>query len=388
MQKVTVYILAFLFTLHLTPAYFINSSFLEQFTGTKSLGYVYTLGSILSLGILIYINTWLRRFGNYRIFLGALLVTFSCYILLSLTLVIDNPQTYGPLFVALYLTTTIAHVIAFLNLDIFLEHISSDKDTGGIRGIFLTALNLAFIIGPLMTGLLIDDINNAGKVYALGAILLVPVICMTLISFRGFKDPTYSQNNMLSTIGIITRNPNLYKIFICAFILNFFYTWMVIYTPIFLHEHMGFSLRLIGTIMGLALIPFVLTQAFWGKISDKFWGQKEILTAGFLITGLSTLVIGLYDTHIMLVWIGILFMTRVGASMIEVMVETYLFKNINEKNADIMSAYRATLPLAYVVSPLVASVFLIFFDVPHMFILLGVIMIVGIRYSLTLRDTL
>ncbi len=388
MKKLTVYILAFLFTLHLTPAYFVNSSFLEQFTGTKSLGYVYTLGSLLSLCILIYINTWLRKIGNYKVFLGALITTFCCYIILSLTLVIDNFHAYGPVFVALYLVTTIAHVIAFLNLDIFMEHISGDKDTGGIRGIFLTALNMAFIIGPLITGLLIDDITNAGKVYALGALLLIPVIALTLIHFRKFKDPTYSRNNMISTLHVIRRNPNLYKIFACAFILNFFYTWMVIYTPIFLHEHVGFSLGTVGTIMGIALLPFVLTQAFWGKISDKYWGQKEILTAGFLVAGLSTIVMGLYDARIAIAWIIILFMTRVGASMIEVMVETYLFKIIDAKNADVMSAYRATLPLAYVVSPIVASVFLIFFGVPNMFILLGIILIVGIRYSATLRDTL
>ena len=184
------------------------------------------------------------------------------------------------------------------------------------------------------------------------------------------------------------NNPSLHKIFACAFILNFFYTWMVIYTPIFLHDHVGFSLGAIGMIMGIALFPFVLTQAFWGKISDKFWGQKEILTAGFLITGLSTIIIGLYDIKNLYFWIAILFMTRIGASMIEVMVETYLFKKINEKNTDIMSAYRATLPLAYIISPVVASVFLIFFDVPNMFILLGVIVIVGIRYSLSLKDTM
>ena len=388
MNKLTVYILAFLFTLHLTPAYFVNSSFLEQFTGTKSLGYVYTFGSFLSLCILIYINTWLRRFGNYKTFLGALITSFFCYIVLSLTLILDNPNSYGPIFVALYLVTTISHVIAFLNLDIFMEHFSSDKDTGGIRGIFLTALNLAFIIGPLMTGLFVSDVKNAGKVYALGALLLIPVIVLTLMHFRKFKDPVYSKNNMLSTLKVIKSNPNLYKIFICAFILNFFYTWMVIYTPIFLHEHIGFSLGTVGTIMGVALLPFVLTQAFWGKVSDRYWGEKEILTAGFLIAGLSTIIMGLYNIQMAFAWAAILFVTRIGASMIEVMVEAYLFKIIDAKNADVMSAYRATLPLAYVISPIVASVFLIFFDVPHMFILLGIIMIVGIRYSMTLRDTL
>ncbi len=388
MHKLTVYILAFLFTLHLTPAYFVNSSFLEQFTGTESLGYVYTFGSILSLTILFHINNWLRRFGNYKIFLGALCITFFCYIALSLTLFIDNVRDYSLLFVGIYLASSICHVIGFLNLDIFLEHISKNSETGGIRGIFLTALNLAFIIGPLVGGLLIDDISNAGRVYILGALLLLPVIITTIIRFRTFKDPVYSKNNMLGTLNIISRNLDLKRIFICAFLLNFFYTWMVIYTPIFLHEYIGFDLGAVGTIMGIALIPFVLTQAFWGKISDKFWGQKEILTAGFLITGLSTIVMGLYGAQIIYVWVAILFMTRIGASMIEVMTETYLFKKIGDQNSNIMSAYRATLPLAYIISPVIASVFLNRFDISTMFILLGFIMIVGIRYSLNLKDTL
>ena len=86
-------------------------------------------------------------------------------------------------------------------------------------------------------------------------------------------------------------------------------------------------------------------------------------------------------------WTSLLFVTRIGASAIEVMTESYFFKKITDKDVDILSFYRIVRPLAYSISPVVASILLIFYDIKYLFLVLGVAMIFGINFSLRLKDT-
>jgi MFS-type transporter involved in bile tolerance (Atg22 family) len=84
---------------------------------------------------------------------------------------------------------------------------------------------------------------------------------------------------------------------------------------------------------------------------------------------------------------GILFMTRVGAAMIETMSESYFFKSITEKNDDEISFFRNTGPLSFVIAPLLATPIL--FLVPsfeYLFFILGAILFLGFFISLRLKD--
>lgn len=386
-QRHLVYLLVFLFTLHLTPAYFINSSFLGQFVSTQNLGYIFTFGSLISFTSFIAVKRLLARFGNFRVFIATLFVTLTAYAVLTTSLFLEPTIALGYTYIFFYIVSFVCHSIALFNLDIFLEHVSKDADTGGIRGIFLTSLNTAFIIGPLIAGFLITNTIDSGKVYALGSLILLPVIFITIKYLRSFKDPIYERSDMWKTSKQVWRNKNLHKVFAANLILRFFYSWMVIYTPIFLHDTIGFTLSQIGFIMGIALIPFVLLEAPLGKIADKYLGEKEILTLGFAITGITTAAMTFLEPTSIAFWTAVLFITRIGASMIEVMTETYLFKKIDDADINILSLYRAVRPIAYVFSPIVASVFLIFFEVRSLFLLLGLIVLFGMRYSLTIKDT-
>jgi len=162
---------------------------------------------------------------------------------------------------------------------------------------------------------------------------------------------------------------------------------MIIYTPLYLHNEIGFSLADTSLIIGIALIPFILLEAPLGKIADKYLGEKEILTAGFIITAGATMIIPFIEAPIFWLWAAILFTTRIGASMIEVMTETYIFKKINASSIDVVSFFRMVRPTAYIASPIIASVLLIHIDFKYIFLILGAVVLYGIRFSLVIKDT-
>jgi MFS family permease len=387
-QKNLIYLLIFLFTLHFTPATYIESSFLENLVGGNKVGLIYAVASVFTIVALFAVRKIVKKVGNYKTFLNSLIIEFISLSILSLSLFVEINTFWTAIFIVAFITGFISRSIAFFNFDIFTEHLSSDSEAGSVRGTFLTSLNFAFVIGPLLSGLIVSSDQEIGKVFALGVLLLIPVIHITIKYFKNYKDAVYKDYEFLETFLYILKKPDLRRIFVCNFLLFIFYSWMIIYTPIYLHETIGFNLGEVSTMIGIGLIPFLALQLFLGKIADTKYGEKEILTIGLIITGLSTILMTIFSAKIFILWASILFITRIGASMIESMVETYLFKKVSDENLDVISLYRATRPVAYIAGPILASCLLLFIDIKFLFLVLGIILVCGINFSLKIKDTL
>lgn len=387
-QKNLIFLLIFLFTLHFTPATYVESSFLENLVGSSNVGLIYALASVLTIIVLAIVRKIVKKTGNYKTFINALIIEFISLSILSLCLFVEINTFWVIVFITTFISGFVARSVAFFNFDIFAEHLSNDLEAGGVRDVLLTSANFAYIAGPILSGLLVSSDQEIGKVFVLGVILLIPIIQITRKYFKNYKDAKYEDYEFLGTLIYIIRKADLRRIFVCNFILYFFYAWMIIYTPIYLHDSIGFNLGEIGIIIGIALIPFLLLEMFLGKLADTKYGEKEILTAGLLIAGLSTISMAIFSAKIFVLWAAILFITRIGASMIESMVETYVFKKIKDGSLDVISLYRAVRPTTYIFGTIFASILLNYFNIKILFIVLGIVMILGINFSLKIKDTL
>lgn len=379
-HKNIIYVLVFIFTLHLTPTVYINSSFLSQFMTESQVGLVYSVSSAVTVLFFLLIQKFLTRYGNHKTILAIILIE-----LITLLVLIFSVST--PLILTAFVIGLAMRSLAFFNIDIFLENLTSDNETGGIRGIFMTSLNTAFVIGPLIAGVVLTD-HDFWKIYAISSILLIPVIYILIRYMRNFNDPIYEKPQFIRTAKKIYDHCNFYGIFAAGFLLRFFFATMIIYTPIYLNQYIGFSISEVTLIIGIALIPFILLEAFLGWLADKIMGEKEILTTGFIIMAGATATMAFISIPNFWLWSAILFTTRIGASMVEIMTETYLFKKINSGDINIMSFFRIIRPIAYIVAPIFASVMLTVIEFKFLFLILGAIMLYGIRYSLAIRDTL
>ncbi len=346
------------------------------------MGLIYTASSLVTIIGLVFFSSILKRLGNYR-------TATTLIILQILTLVgiaISNSiLLIAPLFI---LSIAFGNIIG-LNIDVFIEHNTNSKTVGGIRGMYLTIINIAWILSPMLAGVLLDGTSQYWKIYAVSALFLIPtLLILRSANFSQFKDPEYEEISARSTLHKIRINPNLYRIFMANIILNLFYAWMVIYTPIYLHKYLGFDWEVIGFIFTIMLIPFVLLDMPLGKLADKKWGEKEMMSIGFIIMAISTAIISTVGSNNVWIWIIILFTTRIGASIIEIMIETYFFKKVGEKDANMLSMFRSTRSMAYIIAPPLFSASLWFLDYRYTFIILGIISLYGLRYSLTIEDTM
>ena len=377
---VTIYIATFLAAFHVFLMTYINSSFLSQFISEKSVGILFAIGSLASIAALIIIPIILRVLGNYLTIIG--LTILEIFILLGMAF-IKEAMVVIPLFVAHW----VVFQLMFINMDVFFESSQKEEsDTGSKRGILLTIINAALIFSILLVGFILKD-SEFWRVYLTSVGILIPFLLIVLIKFRKFKDPVYESPKILNTIKKVRISKPIRNIFISQLFLKFFYSWMVVYMPIYLHNHIGFDWPQISIIFTIMLLPFVLLEVPAGHLADKLWGEKELLSAGFIITALFTMIIPFIGVASFVLWTIILFATRTGASLIEITTESYFFKHVQGDDADVISFFRMTRPLAYIAGPIAAIVALEFLPFQYIFLVLGVIMLFGLKYAFALKDT-
>ncbi|MBU6390419.1 MFS transporter [Patescibacteria group bacterium] len=375
-----IYMIGFFFGLaNAVPAY-ISSEFLAQYAGTKTVGLVFIASAIVTLAIFSVIGRLLKKYGDFAV--ATFLAALAILALLGLVL-LNNPW----LIFLLYIIYSVSGSILYFSLDIFLVTNLTENITGTVRGSFMSIYNSAWIMAPIIAGLIMAT-GNYRYVFLASLIVFVPILSLIRESFGHFKDSPYRNVSIVKIVRTLPRHQSTYKILASNFLLQFFYSWMIIYTPIYLHTYLGFSWVAVGIMFTVMLLPFALLEAPLGRLADTRFGEKEMLSIGFVIAALTTAALSFITMPIFLLWTAGLLATRIGASTIEIMNETYFFKKNQESHPEIIGLFRMTGPLAYIVAAFVATILLQFIDYRYLFLVLGFIMLWGLRYSLTLKDTL
>ena len=373
------YLLGFLLALHTALPGYIHSTFIGEFSSEKLAGIVFTLSAILSIFLFIQMPRILSRFGEY---LTSVVLIIATAVLVALFVVIDSAWILLP---AMIVFLALLRLI-WLNLDLMLERFSSDKDTGTIRGIYLTIVNLAWLVAPAAAGLILAG-TNYERLYLVALVLLLITLPIFVLNFKHYRDPEYKHPPFWKTLKTVLKSGDINRIFMVSFLLRFFYSWMVIYTPIYLNQTIGFDWQAIGFIFTIMLLPFSLFDYPLGRLADSKLGEKELLLGGFVVMSIATIWLSFITTPSFLMWAFFLFMTRVGAATIDIMSDTYFFKKIDDTQSDLLGFFRMTDPIAYVVGPLIASLALVFVDERYLFLILGCIMFLGFKYLIPLNDT-
>lgn len=216
---------------------------------------------------------------------------------------------------------------------------------------YLTAMSIPPLICPFIAGLILTN-SAYWKIYLIAALFLLPLLYIIVISFRKFKDPQYRNTSLMPALRTLLANKNIYDIFIDNILLNLFYAWMVIYMPIYLYDVQGFSLAEIGALFSIMIVPFLIFQLPLGRLADKKYGEKEMILLGFIIMAVSTIYIPFLDSNSFLLWATLLFVTRVGAAIAEIGIETYFFKKVSSKDIHLIGLWRSVRSLPISLYPL------------------------------------
>lgn len=372
------YLAGFLFTIPLAITSYVNSSMLEQYIDKNYVGLVFAFASILAVIGMLELPKALTRYGarNISIYIGLI----SC---LSLILIAYSKIDF--IVITSFVLFFISNYFLLSTLDIFIEDFSPKKSIGKLRGLFISITSISWVLSQIISGSIIARSSFTG-IYLFASLFMLLVSIVFATNLKKFKDPIYNKVKIIRTFLTFWKDKDLLKIYLINFILKFFYSWMVIYGTIYLHENIGFSWQEIGTIFAIMLTPFVFLSYPLGLLSDKI-GEKKILIYGFLFAIFAVILIPFIEIKSIALFALILFISRIGAATIEVMSESYFFKKIKEEEADEVEFFRNTGPLSFMIGPILATIFLQFIpSFSYLFFILGTILMTGLLISFRLRD--
>jgi len=369
--------------LHWALVVYINSSYLGQFISDAAIGVLYTTSSAITILAFLFISRVLQKAGNYYLTLSLALLEFATLLGMATA---ESLRVAIPLFM---IHQAIVPLILF-NLDVYMEEMIGKKErsTGGRRGLLLALMSFAGVLSPLIAGnLLGDNSPHYSYAYVASALLIIPFIMVIMRYFRTFDDPVYKEIKVLPSIRSFWIRPDIRNAFLAHFLLQFFFTWMVIYTPIYLTKVVGFSWIETGMIISVAMMAYLIFEYPIGVIADKWIGEKEMMAFGFLLMGVATSWFVFMEHAPLAAWMLVMFMTRVGASFVETTTESYFFKHIDGSDANAISFFRITRPLSYVFGALIGSLLLLYLPFNLLFVILGLLMVTGLFHTMALHDT-
>jgi len=309
---------------------YIISSYFKLVLHTDNVGIFFFLSYILVLVILLNFHKLIGSFGKVATFYGIFITkTISILFLTFLP-----PSYFSLIFLVVYIITEAA---GWVNLDVILEAFSTDKMSGRIRGLYLTITNTGFILGPFLATRILDQFDYKGLFFIVFVVNFL-VFSIALMGLRGLNHDYKRKSTIVAVYKRIKKRKNILRIYYISFLLEFFYALMIIYTPLYL-LNLGFDWGEIGIAFSIMLIPFVIVQYPAGMIADKKMGEKELLVFSIFIMGVSTFAFYLTSSSNIFVWAGILFMTRVGAALVEILRDSYFYKRIDSGDIDIIDFF-------------------------------------------------
>ncbi|MBX4195593.1 MFS transporter [Candidatus Parcubacteria bacterium] len=377
MRLVVIFLAEFFFSLHFAATLYINSSFLEHFFGLQTIGILYVAGALGNAALFLLAPRLLNKFGT-RGFL-------FLFLFFTLGSTIGAAYAFGPYDAAIFfLIYASVSTMVYYALDIMLEEDTANRKTGEIRGIYLTLANIAFAAGPILITLLGTD-EKFKYFYLAAALLLLPLIILVLFFLRS-KHPRRKYTGHSLPFLLWWKRKAVRRVTFARFILEFFFGMMAIYTPIYLHGHIGFSWTEIGVIFSIMLLPFIIFEWPAGILADRFYGEREIMSWGFFITFVSLLFIpGLGKEAIP--WAVALFFTRVGASVIEITTESYFFKHVSSNDSGLISIFRLSRSAGLIFGAAAGALAIASLPFYSIYIILAFAVLLGLRESMRLVDT-
>lgn len=331
----------------------------------------------------MFISRVLHRVGNFRLTFMLLILNFIAIAGMAFA---ESLRVAVPLFLIHISTLS----LVFFNLDVFMEEQigNNENSTGSSRGLLLTLISFVGAVAPLASGFLVDDSTGSfTNAYLLSAASLIPIAFILIAYFRDFSDPEYDEIDLFAAIGGFWNKINIRLVFIAHFVLQMFFMFMAVYTPLYLTGAIGLSWAEFGIVMFFAQMAYVLLEYPIGIIADRYIGEKEMMAFGFFVLAISVSWISFVTVSDIVVWIVILFASRVGASLVEVTTESYFFKQTKSSDAQIISFFRLTRPLAYVLGAMIASLSLLYVPFNLLFVVLALLMIPALFCTLYIEDS-
>lgn len=272
---------------------------------------------------------------------------------------------------------------AVFAMSLMIRDHASKRNIGSTEGVYFSVTNSAWLVGPLLGGL-IAQAYGFNSIFIIGGLFCLSSLMIFLYDEHPYKIVKEDKDNgFFSDFKDYFKNRELVIVYSMSICLAFWWVFVYTYVPLYLAN---LGERMIGYILSALVLPLILLELPIGKLADR-WSYKWLLFSGYLLLGIVAISLSFIKSF----WIfaGLIVFGSVGAAAIEPLREAYLFKVTKTKDARrFLVVFRTGYEIGYLSCPLIFSFLLIRngTNYSQLFLLIGGLMLIFAIISLLIRE--
>ncbi len=351
--------------------------YVDSFVGDVSkVGYLTAFLAFVSFFSYFYFVPLMQKADKGKLFIFSLVLLGAVYLLFSYI-----KSFY--LFLILAVIFTIALALRVMTFGIIVKDASKKGELSKNEGLKYTFANIAFVIGPLIAGYLLNVIG-INYLFVISAV----VILIGALFFWGFgihdgKKSRHVNKSMIKNFFSFFKSRERIISYILGGGVYFWWGLIYLFIPLYIVRE-GLSKSYVGYFLFAVAVPLIFLEYWFAKIAGRR-GFKKMFVFGYSIAG--TFAIACFFVSNIYVMIGLLTLASLGLAMLEPTVESYFFDILNEdEEYRYYGPFNTSVDLNAFVGRVLGSTILLFLPFKFIFLLFGGAMFIFALIALNVRD--
>lgn len=379
LKPITKFSIPYLFiTIAIASVATILSLYLDSFLHNPArVGFLTSLSLVVEILAYIFLIPLIERGNKVKLLLLSLLSFAISYFLFGI---------YSNIYLVIILGILIAFASS-LRMTTGGLIIRDNSESGNVaknEGVIYALLNIAWLIGPLISGYLANKYGFSSVFFLSSALILFSIF---IISFSKIKDKIkvkYIKTNIFKSILNFFKEKDRVLIYIISLSVPFWWAFIYVYMPLFIIAN-GLSELQLGLFISGVTVPLIFGDYIFARIAGKK-GFKKLFFIGFISLGI--LAISLFFIQNIYLILSLLIFAGISISMIEPTIEAYFLDIVKEEERDkYYSIYSTSAHLGALIGAGSAAAVLAFLPFKSLFLLFGIPMIALSFVALKIKDS-
>lgn len=342
------------------------SVYLQSFLGSASLvGYFSAGMTIVSFFSYFVLIPFIEKSNKAKLYYYVLL--FSSIIYLGFAFITHLYFLIILAFIIVVLTT-----IRISVWGIIIKDKSAEDKLSRNEGLMYTFFNIAFLVGPLVAGLIAANYGNPFVFILASGFIFISFLVFGFFRIRDAHIEKKVDGNLFKNFKEFFSDKERSIAYFLGGGVNLWWSLIYIFVPLYIILN-NFSEAWIGYFLFAVVIPLVLFEYYFSKLTGKF-GYKKIFSFGFLIVSFFSLICFFISSNILLT-LGVLVLASLGMAMIEPTTEAYFLKILKKKDeCRFYGPYNTTIDVNQFVAEILSATVLVFLPFKFLFLLFFIFM--------------
>ncbi|MEM3074945.1 MAG: MFS transporter [Candidatus Pacearchaeota archaeon] len=332
-------------------------SFLNDVSKVGLISSLLTLIGIVSYFVFI---PFIEKNSKSKIFVGTLIIFVLSYFILFIT------ESFT-IFLITAFVITIVGTLRITSFGLIIKDKSHKKNLPRNEGLMFTFINISFIIGPMLAGIISNKFGMRVIFFFASLFILIAIFIFRIEKIKDNRKQKKVDKNLMKNFIEFFRNKDRVIAYFLGGGVGFWWILIYLFVPLYMVRN-GLNNLWIGYFLFAIPLPLIFLEYKFSKMARKI-GFGKLFKIGFLIPAIVSLICFFIIDKVIIV-LALLVIASIGLAMLEPTTEAYFFDISTAKEEQrFYGPYNTRLEIFGFIGKLLPSLILLYFPLKYIFLM-------------------